>query len=223
MPIKAGTFLLFCMNKQSALFFLLLLIVQLVRAQEFKFGVKAGANASTIYGDFTEGFQPRIGFQLGGFMVFEVDDNFYFQPEVFYSSQGVIFDTDLQSMNPDGQSLGTDIRTNTQNNFLSLPLIVGFRFNRKLTLEAGPQFGFLLNQVVKVKEEDNITDELKSSGNLRLDYGLAAGVSYKLTDNMLLQPRVYLGIANNLRDDPFSLGAQNRNLSFQLSIAHIFN
>lgn len=198
-------------------------VVQLIQAQEFKFGLKAGANASTIYGDFTEGYQPRIGFQLGGFMVIEVDDNFYFQPEVFYSSQGVIFDTDLPNTNPDGPALATDIRTNIQNNFLAVPLIIGFRFNRKLTLEAGPQFGFLLNQVVKVKEADDITDKLKSSGDFKLDYGLAAGVSYKLTANLLLQPRVYLGIANNLRDDPFSVGAENRNLSFQLAVGYTFN
>ena len=195
----------------------------MVQGQEFKFGLKAGANASTIYGDFTEGYQPRIGFQLGGFLLIEVADNFYFQPEVFYSSQGVIFDTDLENTNPDGPPSATDIRTNIQNNYLSVPLIVGFRFNRKLTLEAGPQFGFLFNQVVKVKEEEDITDQLKSSGDFKLDYGLAAGVSYKLTDNLFLQPRVYLGIANNLRDDPFSIGAENRNLSFQFSVGYTFN
>lgn len=206
---------------KNCLFFITLLIFHCSKAQESTFGIKAGANFSTIYGDFTEGFQPRLGFQLGGLVHIDVNREFYVQPEVFYSSQGYVFDTDLPNINPDGPALGTDIKSNVQNNFLAVPLIIGFKLNRNLAIEAGPHFAFLLNQVVKVKEDTNITDEQKSSGDFRLDYGLALGLSYAFGDHFSVQPRMYLGVANNLRNDVLN-NFQNRNLSFQLSVVYTF-
>lgn len=206
---------------------LLLLIVFLEfshgMAQEASFGFKVGANYSTIFGDFTDGYQPRLGFQAGAFIVIEMNDKFYFQPEVFYANQGFILDTDLPSSGPDTQN--SNIKINTQQNYLSIPLLVGFPLNDKLALEVGPQLAFLLNQVRSVKESGfgDLGAKDKIPGDFRLDYGLVTGVSYRLSDYLLVQPRVYLGIANNLRDNLFSDGAQNRNLSFQLAVGYTFN
>lgn len=208
------------------LFFLVtsVLVVNFTIAQEATFGLKAGANYSTIFGDFTDGFQPRLGFQAGGFVIIEVNNKFYFQPEVFYSSQGVVIDRDLNNFN--SELIGdANIKINTQQNYLSIPIVAGFHISNKLALEVGPQVAFLLHQKGKIKESGfgDQGESINTDGEFRLDYGLAAGLSYALNDYLFLQPRVYLGIANNLRDNSFSEGFQNRNLSFQLSVGYIFN
>ncbi len=199
--------------------------VNFVIAQEAKFGLKAGANYSTIYGNQTRGYQPRLGFQLGVFAAIDVNENFYFQPELLYSNQGFIIDTDLQNF--DSEFLvDSNIKVNTQKNYFSIPLIAGFKLNDNLSLEIGPQFAFLINQIGNTKERDLVDSgverqRFKTNGDFALDYGLATGISYRLNNNLFIQPRIYLGISNNIRGEISEI-LQDRNLSFQLSAGYTF-
>ncbi len=213
-----------CM-KYCFVFFLLFATYGLL-GQETRYGIKTGLNYSTIIGDQTEGINPRLSGHLGVFAEIRFSDRFAFQPEVVYSSQGFQFNTDLFVIDRQDPTLGgADFKTAVQLNYLTVPILADFAILEHLSIQVGPQFGFLLNQVTKLKNFDGVDstdldDRQVVNGRFQLDYGVAAGVAYKLTDQWALSGRIYQGIRNRLNG---SLGdLQNYNTSIQLSVNYLF-
>jgi len=195
------------------------------KAQETTFGLKGGLNYSSVVGDLTEGIKFRFSGHGGVFLEVAFSEQFQLQPELLYSSQGFQFSTDLAAIE-NGGSTGddNDFRTNVQLNYLAIPLLGKFALNDKYSLAFGPQFGFLLNQVTKIKnldEQDGTsTDERSSvSGDFQLDYGVAVGIALHITDRFSLAPRCYIGIRNRLNGLP---NAQNYNVALQFSANYKF-
>lgn len=199
-------------------------ICQIGIAQETRFGVKGGLNYSSIVGDLTEGLKFRFSGHGGIFLEIDFSEKFKLQPELVYSSQGFQFSTDLATIENGGTGDDNDFRTNVQLNFITVPILGKFALNDKWDVEFGPQFGFLLNQVTKFKEVDqeaNSTADRRSSisGDFQLDYGAAVGLGYKLTDDLSISPRFYIGLRNRLNG---LQGAQNYNAAIQVSVNYIF-
>ncbi len=195
-------------------------------AQETTFGLKGGLNYSSVVGDLTEGVKFRFSGHGGLFLEIAFSEKFQLQPELLYSSQGFQFSTDLASIQNGGGSTGeeNDFRTNVQLNYVTVPLLGKFALNDRYALEFGPQFGFLLNQVTKIKnlDERNGTnpDERNSvSGDFQLDYGVAVGLNVRLNNHFSLAPRFYIGIRNRLNGLP---NVQNFNAALQLSANYRF-
>lgn len=193
-------------------------------AQETNFGIKGGFNYSSVVGDLTDGIKFRFSGHGGLFLVVAFSEKFQLQPELLYSSQGFQFSTDLASIQ-NGGSTGeeNDFRTNVQLNYLTVPLLGKFALNDRYSLEFGPQFGFLLNQVTKIKNLDDRdgtnTDERSSvSGDFQLDYGVVVGVDIRLNDKISLAPRFYIGIRNRLNG---LQGIQNYNAAIQISLNYL--
>jgi len=205
---------------------LFLLFSSFESAQETRFGVKAGPSYSSIVGDLTDGLKFRFSGHLGVFLEVDLSYKFKLQPELVYSSQGFQFSSDLASIQTGAPVAGeNDFRTNVQLNYLTIPLIGKFSLNENLTVDFGPQFGFLLNQVTIIKNLDEIdgTDLARRtsiSGDFQLDYGAAVGLGILLNDNFSLSPRAYIGLRNRLN----GLGGnvQNYNASIQLSVDYLF-
>src|SRR6056297_86397 len=194
-------------------------------AQETRFGVKGGLNYSSIVGDLTQGLKFRFSGHGGIFLEIDFSEKFKLQPELVYSSQGFQFSTDLASIQ-NGGSVGddNDFRTNVQLNFITIPILGKFAINDSWDVEFGPQFGFLLNQVTKIKDLDqnsNVNADRRSSvsGDFQLDYGAAVGLGYKVNDNLSISPRFYVGLRNRLNA---LAGAQNYNAAIQLSVNYMF-
>ncbi len=200
-------------------------LCQAVSAQETRFGVKAGANYSSIVGDLTQGLKFRFSAHGGIFLEIDFSDKFKLQPELLYSSQGFQFSTDLAEIQNGGVVAdGNDLRTNVQLNFITVPILGKFALNDKFDVEFGPQFGFLLNQVTRIKDLDqsgNTNADRRSSisGEFQLDYGAAVGLGVKLIDNLSVSPRFYIGLRNRLNA---LAGAQNYNAAIQLSMNYMF-
>lgn len=198
---------------------------QTVLAQETRFGLKAGANYSSIVGDLTQGLKFRFSGHGGIFLEIDFSEKFKLQPELLYSSQGFQFSTDLAEIQNGGAVAdGNDFRTNVQLNFITVPILGKFALNDKVDVAFGPQFGFLLNQVTKIKDLDqagttNADRRSSISGEFQLDYGAAVGLELTLTDNVSISPRFYIGLRNRLNALE---GAQNYNAAIQLSMNYMF-
>ena len=206
-------------------FILLNIIPKEIIAQEAHFGVKGGLNYSSIVGDLTNGMKFRLSGHGGVYLEVDFSNKFSLRPELLYSSQGFQFSTDLNAIENQGGGDQNDYRTNVQLNFLTVPILGKFEMNDKYWLEFGPQFGFLLNQVTKNKNLDeldgaNATSKSKISGDFQLDYGAAVGVGFVLSDQLSVAPRFYIGLRNRLN----GLGdnIQNYNASIQLSVNYLF-
>lgn len=201
-------------------------ITSIITAQETKYGAKLGFNYSSIVGDLTEGLKFRFSGHGGIFVETEINQKFAIKSELLYSSQGFQFSSDLESIENNEMTLDqTDFRTNVQLNYLTLPVLGKFALSNVLYIEFGPQFGFLLNQVTKIRnlnQADNIVSDNRNtiSGNFRLDYGAAAGLDIKINNKFSVAPRFYIGLRNRLNE--FAGNLQNYNLAIQLSAAYLF-
>ena len=180
--------------------FLLLAVVTVlgfanVTAQEIKFGIKGGLNFASITGDNTENSDLVTSFNFGVLSEIPISEKFSFQPELMYSGQGYSFNDNTIALS-----------------YLNIPLMGKYYVAKGLSLEAGPQLGFLLaakNEKVNVKDSFNT-----------FDFGVNFGVGYKLDNGLNFGARYNLGLSNINNVDNSS--SQNKNSVFQVSIGYFF-
>ncbi len=181
-----------------------LLISQAMMAQ-FHIGIKGGANVTKIDGkSFKDEF--RYGYHLGGFAEIGLGPKFGLQPEVLFNQYATTVDSSYKELyenvfNPDYQ------RT-VKLNYLSIPILLNYKLlGNFLSLQAGPQFGILL--------DDNRT-LLQNGGDAfkKGDFSLLAGAQVKLAA-FRFSGRYAIGL-NNIND----IDNQDKwkNQGFQLSV-----
>lgn len=94
-------------------------------AQDIKFGFKGGVNFSALNGDNLSGNPDgRTGYHLGAVAQVGLTDMFALQPELVYSAQGV---------------------KNVDIDYINIPVLLKLKFAKLFSVEAGPQFGFVVN------------------------------------------------------------------------------
>ncbi|MGH2665844.1 porin family protein [Flavobacterium sp.] len=144
-------------------------------AQEVKFGVKAGLNLANLSGDL-ENTSMKASFHVGGFAEIKLSDKFGIQPEVLYSVQGADVDGGTYEFS-----------------YVNVPVMAKFYPIPQLSLEAGPQIGFLTSAKGKPDSgpDVDVKEFLKST-----DFGVNVGASYNITDNFLAGLRYNIGLAN---------------------------
>ena len=99
-----------------------------------------------------------------------------------------------------------------------------FYLNDRFSVELGPQFGWLINQVTKTRNLDGFGASTsytqRVSGDFILDYGVAAGVEFRFNDQLSMAPRCYLGLRNRLNGN--AMESQNYNIALQVSLNYTF-
>jgi hypothetical protein len=180
--------------------FLLLAVVTVlgftnVTAQKIKFGVKGGLNFASVSGDNTESIDVVTSFNFGVLSEIQISEKFSFQPELMYSGQGYSFNDDTIALS-----------------YLNVPLMGKYYLTKGLSLEAGPQIGFLL-------AAKNEKTDVKDSFNT-FDFGVNFGLGYKLNNGLNFGARYNLGLTdiNNLENSH----SKNKNSVFQLSVGYFF-
>ena len=171
-----------------------------ISAQNVTFGAKAGLNLSTLQPELTD---SRTSFHLGGIVEISLTNSFSVQPELLYSGHGAKDQND---------SDGNEI---FKVDYLTLPVIAKYYVVDGLSIEAGPQVGFLLSS----EQEDNgETDDLKDITK-STDIGFALGVGYKLENGLNFGLRYYLGSdVNDIEEDT----EEFKNRVFQISVGYFF-
>jgi hypothetical protein len=169
-----------------------------VNAQETKFGAKAGLNFAFITGDNAKNYDITSDFYFGAMAEIKISDKFFLQPELLYSVQGYNTNIDSEGF--------------IALNYLSIPLLAKYYITEKLSLEAGPQIGFLLSTKGGTKD---YKDLFKTT-----DFGVNFGISYKLNNGLNFSARYNLGLTNINNID--GVPDKNRNRVFQLSISYFF-
>lgn len=95
------------------------------QAQDIKFGFKGGINLATINGDdVADQIDGRTGYHIGAVLQLSILETFAIQPELLYSAQGTD-DTDID--------------------YINIPVLAKLKFAKFFSVEAGPQFGFVVN------------------------------------------------------------------------------
>jgi opacity protein-like surface antigen len=185
------------MKKSILLIGIALLSMGGLSAQEYvKFGVKGGVNSSTFSGDGFGDFDnpnSRTSFNLGLLAEIPVSDKFSIQPEVLYSGQGY----DIASRNNTND-------VEYQLDYINVPVLAKFYLVEGLSLEAGPQVGFLVNSEIDSNPSQDIGDvPLNEDQFNKVDLSLGLGASYKFRGGFFVNARYNYGLSD-VYDDSYS-------------------
>lgn len=195
--------------------FLLLTAVAVIgmsaKAQEFRFGPKAGFAMSTLKIDEKQddlgkrNMDPKYTFYIGGMAEYKISDNFGFQAEVLYSPLG-------GKEKIDGVNVGimyVGEKTEVNLGTLLVPVSAKYFITEGFSVAAGANFGVILSAKQKTVigsdfmnvevEGDNgevdIKDDIK-----KLNIAPFVGVEYMLENGLFFDARYSLGVSNLSND-----------------------
>jgi hypothetical protein len=184
------------MKRIIATLILLILGTGLSKAQLLKFGVKGGVNfANYTGGDISDvDFKAITSYHGGAVMELKMFENFAIQPELLYSTQG----SELEG-------LGDQVKNEL--GYISIPVLAKFYLtSNELSLELGPQASFLVSE----------RNEVDATVTNSFDFGLAGGLSYKITNGLFVSGRYVAGLTEAKQD------ADLKNSVIQFSVGYMF-
>ena len=164
--------------------------------KSFTFGPKIGVDYTHFWGKNCE-HGGQLNYQGGVFFEYVVANRFAIAPEVVFAAQGGKATADVYDDDVDGliKAKGT-----FHTNYINVPLMLKFYATPNFSIDFGPQAGFnvyskmtasgkLAN--VEAKESIDLKDNTKT-----VDFGVALGGTYNLTENAFVQARYTLGLTN---------------------------
>ncbi|MBK8951725.1 MAG: PorT family protein [Chitinophagaceae bacterium] len=150
-----------------------------VSQAQVSFGAKAGLNLYNFSGSDADGFDSKVGFNVGGLVNIPVSDNFSVQPELIFSTEGA-------------KASEGSVTMNYNMNYLNIPIMLQYNTASGFYAEAGPQIGLLMSAKVKVdSESEDIKDSFKST-----NFSLGIGLGYRLANGLGFGARYNLGLGN---------------------------
>jgi len=137
-------------------------------AQGFHIGIKGGTNLYKIEGrSFNQEF--RYGYTAGIFSEINFDKHWGIQPEVLWNQFNTRTTEEFKNIYHPSLSDVRDVKLN----YLSVPLLASYRPLKFFTIQAGPQFGILINR----------KQDLLDNGRNAFKYGdlsLLGGVQFNI-------------------------------------------
>jgi len=175
---------------------------------QFHIGIKGGANMNKVDGkSFKQEFS--YGYHLGGFAEIGFGNRFGIQPEVLFNQYTTKVDSSFNAIYKNlfnGEKNG-----NIKLNYLSIPLLLTYKVIGPLSIQAGPQFGILI-------EQDKTLLENGGQAFKNGDFSLVAGAQLKISA-LRVSGRYAIGL-NNIND--IDNKDQWKNQVLQLSVGIAF-
>jgi len=198
--------------------------VSSIQEKGMKFGIIGGLVCSTIYGDEADSFDNRIGLHFGVMGTRAISDDFAIHGELLYAAMGSDFEEEGFEIFEAGiqRGGGGDISGTFKLDYLILLIAAQYSIAEGLTLEAGPQVGFLLSAKDEfvfdgISEEEDVKDQTKG-----LDVGVSGGVGYEFDLGLYLKARYYLGLLE-VNDFMFPGNESWKNSALFVSAGFFFN
>lgn len=179
----------------------------------FSWGVKGGVNFATLNGDI-ESPDSRTSFHVGLVAEFPLAEIFSLQVEALYSGQGAEYDYTVDPLIGDPFTVNQEL----QLDYINVPVLAKVYVIKGLSIEAGPQFSFLLNDEWDTDPTGNNGDEpspIRQTANT-FEFGVAGGLTFQTEMGLFAYGRYNQGISD-IADD---LNVQNS--VFQLGIGYKF-
>ncbi|HLF53512.1 porin family protein [Flavobacterium sp.] len=177
------------MSKLIVLIVFLIAASTNVEAQAIKFGVKAGANFSDFEGNDIN-TSTLTSYHFGALVEIKVFSKFAIQPEAMFSSQGA----KVEGSN--------DFKLD----YINVPVLAKFYLiSDRLSLDVGPQFGFLV--------DDNVAETFETES---FDFAAVGGIGLNITKNLFAQARYVVGLTEMSKE------AEVKNKVIQLSVGYTF-
>jgi hypothetical protein len=173
---------------------------------QFHIGIKAGANVDKISGvSFSNEF--RYGYHLGGFIQAGLGGGFSLQPEVLFSQYSTTLDSNYRHIY---QNVLNNQQSHVNLTYLSIPLLLDYKLLGPIHLQAGPQFGILLNHDKTLVQ--NGGNAFKSG-----DFSMVGGASINIA-KIRVSGRYLVGL-NNINDIDKQDKWKSQALQFSVGLA----
>lgn len=169
------------------------------------FGVKGGVNFATVTGDDFDSPDARTSFHVGALVEIPVSDMFSVQAEALFSGKG--FDYDFEGADGD--------KAEFQLGYIDVPVLAKVYLTKGLSIEAGPQISFLVNEEIDYNPNSDDGDiELDSAESV--DFGLAGGLSFQTDMGLFATGRYTYGLSDIYKD------VDVHNSVFQIGVGYKF-
>lgn len=190
-----------------------------------QFGMKAGANISSISDDGYDDAKSKLGFYGGLFVNAPLSEHFSIQPEVIYSQLGSEVKRNYTAL---GNTASINGKLNLE--YITVPVMLQFKATPQFYFEAGPEFGYLIS--AKQKGEVTLNNNVVSSGSTdvkdnfnNFNVGAALGLGFDVTKNFGINARYVAGFTDINKNGETSLNNsnnKNRNNNFQVGLGYKF-
>jgi hypothetical protein len=144
--------------------FLILLILFTTKSfsQGVDLGIKVGANFATL----TDDVETRTGLNFGAFATIKFNDKIALQGDLLYSQQGAEL-LDIGKVDLD---------------YINVPVVLKYYLIKKLNIQVGPQFGFLVNDDDLNSESMDIAGVVGIGLDLPLGFRIDGRYNFGLTE-----------------------------------------
>jgi len=188
---------------KKLLFMTAMLISGAAFSQDLQLGFKAGVNISNYTGGDLEN-SAIVGFHggiIGGVML---GDHFSIQPEILFSAQGA----NIKGISGNEEKFKVS--------YINLPILAKYRFTGGFYVEAGPQFGFKLDESIPDNTIENFAEDL--------DVSIAAGIGYHSPMGLGIGGRYNAGISKVGNFDASTANPDFKNSTLQFFVFYtLFN
>ncbi|WP_417872032.1 porin family protein [Winogradskyella sp.] len=165
-------------------------------SQELDLGIKAGANFATI-SDANIDLSNRTGFQAGIFAGIKFTDKVGIQADLLYSQQGAEFDAGEFDLT-----------------YVNVPVVLKYYLVQGLNIQAGPQFGFIVDDNIKTVIGD-IEKQIEAE---KTDVSGVVGAGYDFPFGVRLDARYNFGLTDVSKVN----GSEGKNSVFSLALGYSF-
>ena len=194
-----------------------------LKTMNIKFGVLAGLTVSNLSyeGNDDINFSGRTNFTGGVMAEIPVYGKLYFQPEVLYAAQGA----KLKYNDPELEN--THYEGTLKLNYLNVPLKLKYFVTEGLSVQAGPQLGFLLKSENSYSDNflgfDYSDDYDLSDVTKNFDFALSFGAGYQYLNKYYLDIRYNLSFTDVFENNQDFANNNMKNKVFQVTVGYYFN
>ena len=150
----------------------------------------------------------KYGYHLGAFAEIGLGDKFFLQPEILYNQYTTTLDSNFSHIYQN--VVNSSVQGKVKLNYLTVPILLNYKLLGPISIQAGPQFGVLIDQSKTVLQ--NGGQAFKSG-----DLSMLAGVQVKVA--MLRVTGRYAVGLNNINDIDDKDKWKNQNLQLSVGLA----
>ena len=209
------------MKKLILLILTISFVVNIINAQDnntdlrdkLQFGLKAGANFSNIYDSKDQQFNTDFkgGFAAGAFLSIPIGKYLGLQPEILFSQKGY---------KSTGTFLTIPYKFTHTTSYIDIPLLLAIKPSPFITLLAGPQYSFLMNQKDVFTGGSLTIDQEKTFKNDKSVLCFLGGIDINITQ-LVLGVRAGWDLQNN-NGDGTSTNPRYKNVWYQATLGFRF-
>lgn len=163
-------------------------------SQGIDFGIKAGVNFANITD--ASGLSNRTGFVAGIFVGGKLNETIGIQADLLYSQQGAEFNLGEFKMD-----------------YVNVPILLKYFLNDSFNIQAGPQFGIIVNDETQTIVGEIINDIAINN----FDIAAVIGLGYDLPMGLRVDGRYNIGLS----DVPKEGGGKNSVITLSLGFSFL--